>query len=511
MLVYDTTSSDNRPPDGRSAAAPTSARTVGALFALLRRRAPWILAWAIAGALAAFLGGKALTPRFSAEAQLYIDPRDLHLFDKELTPGNQDSAGLLTIVESQAQVITSNSVLKRVVERMNLGRDPEFTGGGPSLLERFGLASPSDSDPARDGAVVLEALKKRVYVGRAGRTFIVDVGVWSVDADKAARLANTIVASYLAEDRANRAEAATTASAGLTAQLAELRRAVVSAEDRVQAHKIAHDLIGTRDTLVTDQQLTQLNAQLSAARVRVGDAQARFDQFQRLQAAGLDQGATIDALASPTIGTLRSQYAELSRRQTELLHDLGPRHPLVTAIAPQVQQARRLIDQEVARYGQSARNDLNRAQANVATLERSFEQAQRKTTRMGEASIELRQLEGDVEASRNIYQAFLVRARETGQQASLNIGNARVITTAMKPLTRSFPPPARVLALLGFAAGLLTGTAFVLAQEGLRRDMGTAEPEGSRPPPEPARTPRGEAGAILAFGGATSGHPGRPR
>jgi uncharacterized protein involved in exopolysaccharide biosynthesis len=299
MLVYDTISSDKRPLDDKSRAAPAPARTVGAMFALLCRRAPWILAWVVAGALAAFLGGKALTPRYSAEAQLYIDPRDLHLFDKVLTPGNQDSAGLLTIVESQAQVITSNSVLKRVIERMDLGRDPEFTGAGPSLLERFGLALPTDPDPARADAVVLEALKKRVSVGRAGRTFIVDVGVWSVDADKAARLANTIVASYLAEDRANRAEAATAASAGLTAQLAELRRVVVAAESRVQAYKIAHDLVGTRDTLVTDQQLTQLNAQLSAARVRAGDAQARFDQFQRLQNAGLDQGATTDARTAP--------------------------------------------------------------------------------------------------------------------------------------------------------------------------------------------------------------------
>lgn len=511
MLVYDTTSSDVRPPDDRVKAVAMPARTIGALFVLLRRRAPWILAGAIAATLAAFLGGKALTPRYSAEAQLYIDPRDLHLFDKELTPGNQDSAGLLTIVESQAQVIISNSVLKRVVERMDLDRDPEFTGRGPSLLERLGLAFASEADPARDSAVVLEALKKRVSVGRAGRTFIVDVGVWSVDADKAARLANTIVAAYLAEDRARRAEVASTASAGLTAQLAELRRAVVAAEDRVQAHKIAHDLIGTRDTLVTDQQLTQLNAQLSAARVRVSDAQARFEQFQRLQAAGLDQGATVDALASPTIGTLRSQYAELSRRQTELLHDLGPRHPQVTAIAPQVQQVRRLIDQEVARYGQSARNDVNRAQANVAALERSFEQAQRKTTRIGEASIELRQLEGDVEASRNIYQAFLVRARETGQQASLNIGNARVITTAMKPLTRSFPPSARVLALLGFGAGLLLATAIVIAQEFLRSDMVATEAEVVQPPPEPTQTSRINAGAIVPFGGTAPAHQGRMR
>jgi uncharacterized protein involved in exopolysaccharide biosynthesis len=144
----------------------------------------------------------------------------------------------------------------------------------------------------------------------------------------------------------------------------------------------------------------------------------------------------------------------------------------------------------------------------VSTLERSFEQAQRKTTRLGEASIELRQLEGDVEASRNIYQAFLVRARETGQQASLNIGNARVTTTAMKPLTRSFPAPGRVLVLLGSVAGFLVGTFLILVQEMLRRDLHAEDKDEARPRPESDRTHHLDPRSVLSFATSTSAHAG---
>src|SRR6202000_2081295 len=55
--------------------------------------------------------GKSLTPKYVATSQLYIDPRELQLVDRELTPRAQDVSGLAMVVESQARLITSNAVL----------------------------------------------------------------------------------------------------------------------------------------------------------------------------------------------------------------------------------------------------------------------------------------------------------------------------------------------------------------------------------------------------------------
>lgn len=486
MLVYDdglprARATAARPRDGGDGGGPSVRRVLAALH----RRAAAIAACALLGTVLAFAVGKVVTPRYTAQAQLYIDPRDLRLLDKELTSAGQDSTGYLTIVESQAQVITSSNVLGRVVESLGLTHDPEFAGaaGTPSLFGQiglaFGLSQPASPDAEADFAAALDALAKRVAVRRTGRTFIVDVEATSRDADKAAKIANAVVDSYLAEEAANRAESANRASAGLSSRLVELRDDVNRAESRVQTYKVENGLIGTRDTLVTDQQLTQLNAQLAGARVRAADAQSRFDQIQRMRSAGIDAGATEDALASQAITALRGQYAELSRKQAELTHDLGPRHPQVTSIASQVQLSRRLIDQEIARYGQAARTDLARATATVAALEKSFDSAKGKTEGLAQASIRLRELEREVEASRAVYGAFLVRARETGQQARLDVGNARIITQAVKPISRSYPPPARTLALLGLVAGLLLGIAAAFAEEWLKADMRVAEESGS--------------------------------
>ena len=479
MLVYDTLL--NRPQTAapsRDGAEDAGRRgpTLRGVLAALRKRAIPIAGCAFAGAILAFGVGKVLTPRYAAEAQIYIDPRDLRLVEKELTPVGQDSVSYLTIVESQAQVITSSNVLGRVVESLGLVHDPEFVPPADSgLLAWLGLSKPAQ-EAGNETAAAIDALSKHVAVRRTGRTFIVDVEATSREPEKAARIANAVVDSYLAEEAATRAEAASRASAGLSARLEELREDVNRAESKVQAYKAENGLVGTRDTLVTDQQLTQLNAQLAAARVRAADAQSRYDQVQRLPKSGLDAGATEDALASQAIISLRTQYAELSRKQTELTHDLGPRHPLVTSINSQVQQSRRLIDQEIGRTVQAAKTDLARAQATVTALEQSFDKAKGRTVGLAQASIRLRELERDAEASRAVYEAFLVRARETGQQARLDFGNARIITQAVKPVHRSYPPPARVLALLGLAAGLALGLAFAFAEEWLRRDLRAAAP-----------------------------------
>src|SRR6478609_8971993 len=97
---------------------------------LLWRRKIAIAATALLGATLAVTIGKSLTPRYTATAQLYVDPRELQLVDRELTPRAQDVSGMSMVVESQARLITSNSVLLQVIKQAGLENDAEFGGGG---------------------------------------------------------------------------------------------------------------------------------------------------------------------------------------------------------------------------------------------------------------------------------------------------------------------------------------------------------------------------------------------
>ena len=142
--------------------------------------------------------GKSLTPKYTASAQLYVDPRELQLVDRELTPRAPDLSGLAMVVESQGRVITSNNVLLQVIRETNLEKDPEFGGGDAkglfgTLLGLFGIElRPSAEQQKLIQMAALETLIRHINVKKTDKTFIVDIDVWSIEPAKAAMLANAM-------------------------------------------------------------------------------------------------------------------------------------------------------------------------------------------------------------------------------------------------------------------------------------------------------------------------------
>src|SRR3954463_7556734 len=133
----------NQPIDRARPEAPQQRPQAGfnvlELVNLLWRRKVAIAVAALIGASLAVTMGKSLTPRYTATAQLYVDPRELQLVDRELTPRAQDASGMSMVVESHARLITSNSVLLQVIKQAGLEHDAEFGGGGAAKSLRAGL------------------------------------------------------------------------------------------------------------------------------------------------------------------------------------------------------------------------------------------------------------------------------------------------------------------------------------------------------------------------------------
>jgi Mrp family chromosome partitioning ATPase len=136
----------------------------------------------------------------------------------------------------------------------------------------------------------------------------------------------------------------------------------------------------------------------------------------------------------------------------------------------QVDDLRRTINEEVDRFAQSAKNDLTRARDFEASLNKALDAQKRQSVQLSQASVRLRELERDVEASRDIYQSFLKRSRETEEQESLNTSSARVIGEATVPRRRTFPPGMSLIAMIGFVFGALAAGAWVIAADRLPPD-----------------------------------------
>jgi uncharacterized protein involved in exopolysaccharide biosynthesis/Mrp family chromosome partitioning ATPase len=499
MLAYDQPITRPKPDAGPEPARKTAGLNVSQLAQLLWRRKIAIVFAALIGACLAIAIGKSLTPKYLATAQLYVDPRELQLVDRELTPRSQDISGLAMVVESQARVITSNSVLMQVIQDTHLDQDPEFGGGSggalAKLLHLFGLEARTSGSTTLGQTTALDALNRHINVKKTDRTFIVDIDVWSYDPAKAAMIANAISNAYLAEAKNSQAVAARRATSDLSGRLKELQDRLRIAENALALYKAQNNFVGTQDTLITDQQLLASNQRLATARAATLDAQAKYDQIEISRRAAGDVGAIPEALQSPTLGNLRAQYAEARRKLAEVTAELGPLHPSLRQMNKQVEDLHRTINEEVDRFAQSAKNDLARARDYETSLTRALEAQKHQSVQLSQASVRLRELERDVEAGRDVYQSFLKRSRETEEQESLNTSNARIIGEATLPQRRSFPPAMSLIAAIGLVLGALAAASWFTGVELLsfeaspdQAPLAPVEPEAPIPPPQKAET-----------------------
>jgi polysaccharide biosynthesis transport protein len=415
--------------------------------------------------------------RYTADTQILIDPTDLHAVGSELVPAAQVSDAAVLQVESQVRVLTSDSVLRRVIGAEGLDREPNFAGP-PSLarelMAAFGLGDAVPTPTTDPTLAALNALRRILKVRRDDRTYVVDVSVTAGDPEKAARLANAVTQAYLAEQTEVRSDAARQVSQSLSARLNELKTRVREAEDRVVEFKARNNIVGlgTGGQLVSEQQLSDLNNQLSAAQARTAQTRARYEEVQRVQQSKGDIGAFPEAIQSQTITALRSQYAEVMRREAEQMTSLGARHPAVIDIEAQADRLRHMIEEEVNRIALSAHSEYDSARANEDTLSRNLETLKHNSIATNEAMVTLRELERDVQANRAVYEAFLVRARETGEQERLDTKNIRIISRADPPLRRSSPPPTTIMAAGALLVGVTAGIGIILIRGG---DGGSVE------------------------------------
>ncbi|MDP3255573.1 GumC family protein, partial [Bosea sp. (in: a-proteobacteria)] len=481
-------------PRERRRAVPAAAPEIVArltdpvwLVRTLWARKGMIVLAAVVGAVLAALASLMVPPKYVSTAQLFIDPRDLRVLQNEVSPNvtGGDPTSITSYLESQARIIASDSIKTPVVMSLGLDKDPEFGGEAP----RSGLSRllwgwlPGSGAPSRDGLVyALAVLDRNVSVRRGERTFVIDISVTASEADKAARIANALAETYLENQATVRAEAAQRATTALTARLEELRNRLRIAEDKTERYKEANNIVGVgAGRSMTDEQLTLNNTQLVAARTRLTEARAKYDQIIAARAAGIEAGAIPEAVASQTMTALRAQLGATLAREADLLASLGARHPALAAVQAQTRDARRQIADELSRIARSAKVELDRAIEAERQLSLRVERLTATQYAAGRASVELRELEREVESSRVVYDAFLRRARETGELAGIDTTNARVISAAMPPLEKS-GISRRTLALLGGFAGGGVGVALAL---GLAL-FGTLPRPAPRREPEPA-------------------------
>ena len=165
-----------------------------------------------------------------------------------------------------------------------------------------------------------------------------------------------------------------------------------------------------------------------------------------------------DTLKSEVITKLRSQYLELSRREADWIPRYGASHLAVVNVHNQMREIQNSIRNELQRIAESYTSDLEIAKQNEDSVQKQLDLAVSQSHVTNEAQVALRELESNAQTYRALYDNFLQRYMESVQQQSFPITEARVITAATRPLSKSKPKSILVLGLatmVGLAFGFV--------------------------------------------------------
>lgn len=393
-------------------------------------------------------------PSYDASAVVIIQPQSS---DPNV---QQAPAATPELVRSQVEVLQSRRVLDAVVRKLALYRDPDF-GGAPA----------STPNPYRI-AVAEQALSDRLKVENDGRSFAISITVRSHDPDSSARIANAIATTDIEQERAQKVAVIQATQNGLASRLSDLRAQTLAAENSAESYRQSSGLVPLSSipedsesysaATPASRQIIELAKENATLAGGASEAGARFSAQQRSIARG--QGdSTSEVLASPVVSSLRSQEAEVAKRESELLAKYRPDHPLVRPVEDQLKRIRGEIRSEIGRIHNSVGSQARSSTQAFASADRYMHTLTSKRSGELTSSVRLTQLQDDAKLKRQIYTEFAGQTQRSAERAGLQLPDVNLASPAYAPIRPAAPKKSFVL-LVSLIAGLVIGLLIAFAR-----------------------------------------------
>jgi len=453
--------------DGRFGQIDDVELDMRALFGALLRALPWLVLCGLLFASALYIGLNFVTPRYQAETKILIESGESEI--TRAGGGTEEVRALLDSegIASQVQLITSRDLATTVVNDLGLSSLREFNK--PRLLPTLdqmlvgiGLGRPAPQPTAEDR--VLQRFADRLDVYSIDKTRVITVGFTATNPEIAAQVANAVADEYLALERAARRSSNADATRWLESQIADLRTRVTDAEAKVEAFRTEHGLFsgGQNNTSLAQQKLNDLNTELARLVAARSAAEARAEFVRKSLASGGTPDVA-DVRDSQLIQRLREQQVALRAQIAQLSASLLSGHPRIKELNAQLADLDAQVRAEITRILRSIEDEAATARAQEADIGRDITRARAATGETNDAEVQLRALEREATAQRDLLESYLRRYREATSRQDGNYlpADARIISRASVPLEPVFPKKlpltaAATVALLLLAIAIIT-------------------------------------------------------
>ncbi|MGA3062035.1 MAG: exopolysaccharide transport family protein [Methylocystis sp.] len=422
--------------------------------------------WVIGPTVAMFAGStifvNVVKPRYSAEARVLLENQENFIPRADKTERVAEILPDPEAVQSQIQLLTSRDLARRVIKTLDLQGNDEFDplakgmGATTRALVMLGLARDPTQTTPEDR--ILETFGDKLNVLSPTKTRVLSIEFTSRNPDLAAKGANAVAEAYLEFQQDAKRDHARGAANSLAALVAQLRARVAEADVEAEQFRAKSGLlVGSNNTTINAQRLSDLNTQLSLARSAQADAQAKArllrDMLRQNRVGDIPDVANnevIRRLLEQRV-TLRAQLALESRT-------LLPGHPRIKELQAQLQDLDAQGRAAAERVARTLENDAHIAGARVENLTRALEEQKTVVGAADADDVRLR----DLERTARLYKEQLESAAAKYQEAMARENSqatppdARIFQRALAPQIPSFPKKVPIVSFATLSALILS-------------------------------------------------------
>ena len=324
----------------------------------------------------------------------------------------------------------------------------------------------ADEQSVRDA---INNLRSALNVTRSPEAQVLNISIAWKDPDRAAQLANAVADAYVVDQLDARLESAKRASGWLSDRLVELRSQLRDSENAVAKFREEHGLTrGGPTVALNDQQLSDLNTKLIAARTDAAEKKSRVDFITDLGAGKKTLDTLPDSMvsANSVMAALRAKLMDASQRAADLLSRYSRSYPAVVNVEAEKRDIERSIAVESQRIAETAKSDYALAKARLDAIQQAMDEATGQGSLKNDEAVKLRELERTAAVNKTLFEEFLQKAKITDEESTFRARDVRIIRPAQSGW-QSYPNTQRVL-LMALLAGLGLGVAGAFAKEMLK-------------------------------------------
>jgi len=313
---------------------------------------------------------------------------------------------------------------------------------------------------------VLDAYYERLTAYAVDKSRVIVIEFQSQDPELAKRVTNSIADGYLVLQQGARQQQAKSAGQWLIGEIDSLRKKVSDAESRAEDFRSKSSLfIGTNNTSLSNQQMGEINTQLNNARALKSDAETKAKLIREM----LQGGKPIEAstvLNSELIRRLSEQRATLRAQLAEQSSTLLDGHPRIKELKAQIADYDRQLRDEASKISRSLDNDSRLASNQVDGLSGSLDQMKKQATSTNSQDVQLRALEREAKAQRDLLESYLAKYREATARENIDTGpsDGRIISRATVSNIPAYPKKLPIVLIATLATLLLTSGLIVTGE-----------------------------------------------